>query len=88
MGLVVLITPVDTVDKSLGPRNRTDYACAQHVIGRDTECHAPVDNFLREINRPQPTAWLSAVNCSSPLNDPQVYPHLWLLDLRLVYPSR
>ena len=53
MGLVVLITPVDTVDKYPPPRERTNYACAQHVIGRDTECHAPVDNFLRKLRDPQ-----------------------------------
>ena len=78
MGLVVLITPVDTVDNPPGPRERTNYACAQHVFGRDTQCHAPVDNFPRELRDPQEATELSAEDRGSPLNHPQVYPHLWL----------
>ena len=50
---VVLITPVDTVDNPHSPPERADYACAQHVIGRDTECQQSVDNFPRGLRDPQ-----------------------------------
>lgn len=49
----MLITPVDTVDNPASPQQHTDYACAQHVIGRETECHEAVDNFPRELRDPQ-----------------------------------
>jgi hypothetical protein len=74
----VLITPVDTVDNRQRPRERTDYACAQHVTGGDTQCHAPVDNFPRGLRDPQESMELSAEDRGRPLNHPQVYPHLWL----------